>query len=759
MGTFSMKNWFLHIAFTTICFFSAHSQSVFTNLDYSNTCDKFTKFEISFELPAYSNNYDPDIIDVYASFISPTGVSHKVNAFFYEGFNKLDDGIYNSCEELEQNSEKKWMIRFTPNEPGLWSFKLNRKENNEPLAYQYPDNEYLQFVCTDSDLPGFVKLRDSKYLERSNGDGFIPVGNSLPWFERTPWRGTCEFGTNQMFNIMDLMSENNINFFRFEVNFFEGLSIIGYDFTLQKNFCRYFNQKAGWQLDNIMDYAQEKNMFILFALFAHGQLGNDGVISQYHAADGNVYDFDFYDSNNNFIDGYAHGAWSLFHPYNDYLSINNVPIPPDAKLNLKSPYEFYSSDLAREQQKNVIRYIIARWGYSTNLFGYELMDEADRIDVKNRNDKHPNYIPPPAELNPNIIDWHTDIVSFIRTYDSQKHLITTAYADMNHPTTGAVYELMDFTQIHDYTNYLVAPWNYVQETYWTYIHEYHQRFQKPTFLGEHNYILYSDINDLDPNLYNLKDNMWATLHNGSLGPSSYWTQFNILQQQATGVYFGIGNYVNSLNQLSKSHKPYYKDEVGYRSYYLHHYTNNELFGWIQDKKMTYRYLLTYHPQYLLNQSVSDKPEIDENPLSMEFVVNKNGTYLVKWFDTSSGELSLTQTVFSSTNKLFIQMPKSLRNSSHGDAAFQINHVSETIDFQVNLFPNPSNSGIFEITVNDSISINSLRIFSLSGNLLFEQNSATQQQTEIDLSKYPSGVYVLELLIGGTIKHSLKMIKS
>ncbi len=754
-----MKNWFLHILLLLNCCSAVKSQTAFANLDYSSVCDKFDKLEITFELPDYSNNYDPDVIDVYAIFISPSGMTYRANAFYFEDFTKLDDGVHNSCEQLVQNNIKIWMIRFAPNETGLWKFNLKKRENSESLVYQYPENEYLEFVCNDSDLSGFVKLRDNKYLERSNGDGFIPIGNSLPWFERTPWRGTCEFGTNQMLHLMDFMSDNNINFFRFEVNYFEGIGIIGYDFTLGKNFCRYYNQKAAWQLDYIMNFAKERNIFILFALFAHVQLGNDGVISQYHAPDGNVYDYGFYNSNNQSIDGHCNGAWSLYHPYNEYLSTNNLPIFPDSRLSLKSPYEFHSDSLAREEQKKVIRYIIARWGYSNHLLGYELMDEADRIDVSNVNDTHPNYITPPEELDQSIVDWHIDIVDFIRTHDTQRHLITTAYADMDHPTTGEVYELMDFTQIHNYTNYLVAPWDYVQETYWSHIHDYQNRFQKPTMIGEHNYILYPDINALDPNLYNLKDNLWSTLHNGSFAPASYWTQFNVLQQGATGVYFGIGQYVKYLPQLTKQHKAIYKNESTYRCYYLHEYAKDEILGWVQDKKLTYRYLLTEYPQYLLSMEYSDKPETSNDPISIDFNVSKNGTYSVKWFETESGELFLIQTIFSSSNKLFIQMPQSLRNSPHGDAAFQIDFVSENIDLQVEVFPNPSNTGVFNIAVNDMVSINSMRVFSLSGNLILEQNIGVQEQTEIDLSKQPSGVYILEVLFGGSEKRTLKMIKS
>lgn len=753
-----MKKRLLHILILFNCCFSVNGQIAFTNLNYSGVCDKYDKLEITFDLPEYLNNYDPNVIDAYAIFTSPSGLTYRANAFYFEGFSKVDDGFHNSCELLVQNNINHWVVRFSPNETGLWKFNLKKRENNESLEYQYPENNHLEFICVDSDLPGFVRLRDNSYLERTNGDGFIPVGNSLPWFEREPWRGTCEYGTNQIFHFMDLMSDNNINFFRFEVNFFEGISIIGYDFTLEKNFCRYYNQKAAWQLDRIMDYAEEKNMFILFALFAHVQLGDVGVISQYHAPDGYVYDYGFYNSNNEFVDGHCHGAWSLYHPYNEYLSINNLPSAPDSRLNLKSPYEFHSDSLARDEQKKVIRYILARWGYSNHLLGYELMDEADRIDVSNVNDTHPNYIVPPIELDQSIVDWHIDIVEFIRIHDTHKHLITTAYADMDHPTTGQVYDLMDFTQIHNYTNYLVAPWDYVQETYWSYIHDYHNRFQKPTMIGEHNYILYPDINTLDPNLYNLKDNLWATLHNGSFAPASYWTQFNILQQGATGLYFGIGQYVKSLPQLSKQHKPFYKNDSSYRCYYLYDFAKDEILGWIQDKKMTYRYLLTYHPQYLQSLENSDKPEIALDPMSLEFQVSKNGTYSVKWFDTNTGELFLIQTVFSSNNRLFLQMPQSMRNSQHGDAAFQIAFVSESIDLHVQVFPNPSNTGVFKIAVNDMVSINSMRVFSLSGNLIVEQNIGVQEQTEIDLSKQPSGVYILEVLFGGSEKRTLKMIK-
>lgn len=754
-----MKNWFLHIAFTTICFFSAHSQSVFTNLDYANTCDKFTKFEISFELPEYSNNYDPDVIDVYASFISPTGVSHKVNAFFYEGFNKLDDGIYNSCEELEQNSEKKWMIRFTPDEPGLWSFKLNRRENNEPLAYQYPDNEFLQFVCTDSDFPGFVKLRDSKYMERSNGDGFIPVGNSLPWFERTPWRGTCTFGTNEMVYLMDLMSENNMNFFRFEINYFEGIGIIGYDYTLQKNFCRYYNQKAGWRLDNILQYAEQKDIFILFALFAHVQLGNDGVITQYHSPEGNVSNYDFFDSNNQFIDGHCHGAWSLYHPYNEFLSINNLPTSPDSKLSLKSPYEFHSDSLARSEQKKLIRYIIARWGYSHHLFGYELMDEADRIDYSNRNDAHPNHVQAPSGLNQSIIDWHVDLVDFIRTHNTHKQLITTAYADMNHPTAKEVYKLMDFTQIHNYANYIGAPWENIQDSYKAYIDEYLSLFNKPTMIGEHNYIDYGEINTLDPNLYNLKDNLWATLHNGSFGPASYWKMSNIMEQNAIGLYKGIGVYARTLDVFSEQFESFSRSEKDFRCFYMKLTDSKKIFGWCQDNKMTFRSLLTQNPSYLESLQLSDKPLISNEPISIEFETNKDGKYEVRWYCTNSGDLISTQSALSISNQILVQMPNSLRNSKHGDAAFQIEFISDNIEFNSTIFPNPSNSGLFTVSVNDNISINGYNVFSLKGTLIASKTVGVDSQLVIDLSQFASGIYLVEVVFGGTTKRQFKLVKS
>lgn len=54
---------------------------------------------------------------------------------------------------------------------------------------------------------------------------------------------------------------------------------------------------------------------------------------------------------------------------------------------LTKPEEFFTNTEAKKQFKKIIRYIIARWGYSTNIMSWELFNEVswtDNYDPENQ---------------------------------------------------------------------------------------------------------------------------------------------------------------------------------------------------------------------------------------------------------------------------------------------------------------------------------------------------------------------------------------
>lgn len=665
-----MKNKIKILILSTIFCQNIIAQPNISNVQSPTTIGQFNKFELTFDLNQYSNPFDPEIINVYCEFWDPNGKYYKQNAFYFEGYNKVDSGNPNDCEVLSvNNSLKKWKVRFTPNIAGTWQYKITAIDNIGNASY--PSSNTNSFVCSISQNKGFIQKSNKRYLSFNNGDNFFPIGNSLPWFENIGWREstTCEYGSNQIKGFMDTMYTNKMNFFRLEVNFLEGINLIGYDFINDKNYCKFYNQKDAWQLDQIIEYAEIKKIHILLALFAHAYLGDNGTFDLYHSPDGNIYSYGYYNSNNDYIGGYSNGAWSKFHPYNQNISTINRPVSPDSQLSLNNPYEWYSSVAAKSEQKKLIRYILARWGYSTSVMGYELMDEADRIDHMNNNDTHPSYVQKPASHENDIITWHDEITAYIKENDPFKHLISTAYANKDHSTVNSVYNLMDFTQIHHYTDYYTNNFNNVQEIYLNHSVEYLNQFDKPYMLGEHNYIEYN-FNLFDKNMYNLHDNLWATLFNGSMGPASIWSHFEVSNQQANSTYFGIGKYVANLPKLSENHSPFIEYDNYFRICYLKDQNSDEYYGWIQDVNFTFRNIIENNPNYLLSFSPSFRPN-HSNSSTKTIYVSRNGSYYVRWYNTSTGDLHSISTVNSSNNQLTLTIPSSLRNSIHGDASFII----------------------------------------------------------------------------------------
>ena len=73
---------------------------------------------------------------------------------------------------------------------------------------------------------------------------------------------------------------------------------------------------------------------------------------------------------------------------------------------------------------------------------------------------------------------------------------------------------------------------------------------------------------------------------------------------------------------------------------------------------------------------------------------------------------------------------------------------------ISIHPNPNN-GEFELSFND-FQIEKINIFNLLGELVF-QKGFSQDQSKIDLSNQPAGIYLLEV-IGENTKIFKKIVK-
>jgi len=81
-------------------------------------------FEVGFTLPdTYENPYDPAVVSVVAEFHSPDGITSTVPGFFMRPFRDVCEGACTS-EELVPDGSGEWYVRFTPSQPGHWTFRI-----------------------------------------------------------------------------------------------------------------------------------------------------------------------------------------------------------------------------------------------------------------------------------------------------------------------------------------------------------------------------------------------------------------------------------------------------------------------------------------------------------------------------------------------------------------------------------------------------------------------------------------------------------
>lgn len=172
--------------------------------------------------------------------------------------------------------------------------------------------------------------------------------------------------------------------------------------------------------------------------------------------------------------------------------------------------EFFVSEEAKAVQRNRLRYIVARWGYSDAIAMWEFFNEIDNIQFRDKNN------PIPAK---DIVDWHAHMSRYLKSIDAYKHIVTTSISHRDLEGLNSVAD-MDINQKHIYNNTTVIPKT---------VKDYTQRFGKPYIIGEFGYEWdwsknfddFADGMDMD-----FRRGLWYGLFSPTpVTPMSWWWEY------------------------------------------------------------------------------------------------------------------------------------------------------------------------------------------------------------------------------------------
>jgi len=361
-----------------------------------------------------------------------------------------------------------WKARFAAQETGEYTYHFNlRSKGGESKS------DEGNFNVQASAKPGFLHKNNAWTFKFDNGRLFRGIGENVAWesrkFENDKW--TYD-------HLLPTLSKNGANFFRTWMCYWN-LPLEWKKVSSTKRYSNtneYFNPGALKRMDELVQMTDSLGLYFMLTLDWHGHLMEAG-------------------------------GWKNS-PYN---VINGGPA--------KTPAEFFSLQKAKEKYKDKLRYVIARWGYSTSIAAFEFFNEVDNAAFN----KEDSILIP----HQYITQWHDDMSRYLKDVDPYHHMVTTSISHRDIQGLNSL-AYLDFNQKHIYKHTEKIPAIYP---------DYIQTYGKPYVVGEFGY----RWEDADPKYakeadFDFKRGLWYGLFSQTpLLPMSWW--WELFDDEKMACYF------------------------------------------------------------------------------------------------------------------------------------------------------------------------------------------------------------------------------
>lgn len=442
-------------------------------------------FPVAVDPAIYTNPFDIEDIEVLGIFQSPSGRQLVIPGFWMQSYTDACDAPC-EAEDLQRAGDPTWQVRFTPQEAGDWTYTLQVRDGINVLPLQEG-----QFEVAPSDERGFVRVgANRRYFQFESGESYFPIGHNLQWsFDEIGGLAAYRDWLKQLHD-----AGGNYARLYIDVPWF-----IGLEWTTPVGDYRTAQIQAA-RLDAILEAAAEYDIYLQVVLLWHQAL------AIYTSAPVNI------------PEAFPRPDMSADWDNNPYNILYGGPIG--------GPSVFFYNENARRLFEQRLRYIVARWGYSPNIFAWEIVDEIDRTA---------NYDPAVSA------DWLGDIASYLKQIDQQRHLITAGSADFQPTVAGN--PLLDFTTGQFYQR---LPIEVVGDQTTLTVDVVRRNLEAnpiPTLLTAYSLNPWYEPTSNDPQGVHVQNTLWASVMAGaSGGAASDWPDTYIIPQGLQQYYLPLAAF-------------------------------------------------------------------------------------------------------------------------------------------------------------------------------------------------------------------------
>jgi hypothetical protein len=398
------------------------------------------------------NPYDPAQVDLRVRLTSPSGKKITRFAFYFKRFTHVIEGNGGDLanyrnEYVPIQTIDPFHFRFAPDETGEWRLGIELWVDGK-LSTKLKDD--VSFTCISGNHKGYLTIgngeseADRWMYYSETGEPFYAISENLAS------AGECGYYPSQNkrhLAALDKFIAEGGNFARFELGAQAGLP----DWPSHNNYSDKLDEMQAF--DRIVDKCEDNGVY--FILFRH------------------------------------HVEVMMREEWADIRWQNN---PYRKALGLKSVEEYFTTKEAIKWQRNCLRYIYSRWGYSPNMafFSYSEVDNwyyqmakdaaDDKITAESGVMKNPGK-DSEAYAAARLRIWINDHQDYIKKELNEKARFCHTYASvgkMEESNATSFFTLSDIVGLHSYGD--MKDINFKRrydllEFYW-------KKYRKPVFIEE-----------------------------------------------------------------------------------------------------------------------------------------------------------------------------------------------------------------------------------------------------------------------------------
>lgn len=335
----------------------------------------------------YKNVYDPDEVSVDAEISLPDGKKMTVPCYYFI------KGFFENSQWKVDSTTQYWAVRFSSPQAGTHKVALKLSDKNGIFSTSAYTLEIKQ--ATQKGIIG-IDPDNKQYYRHQTGEPFYPLGINVGW------NSTVNYTT-----IINNLSDANANLVRYwQVPF--NRQALEWKKDGYTGGIGVYSQQAAAMQDSMINLASAKDIRLQLVIFQHGMFSE------------NV--------NSNWSDN----------PYNVALG---------GPLNRAE--EFFYNESVKKSTKKLLRYIVARWGYSAHVYAWELFNEVQFTGIHNSQT---------GTWKSAVLTWHDEMGKYIKSIDAFKHIVTTS-ADDNQCLSMDKLMGLDVVQYHLYNAKLLPTQN------------------------------------------------------------------------------------------------------------------------------------------------------------------------------------------------------------------------------------------------------------------------------------------------------------